>query len=64
MTARKAKAGIKPGVVAAISAALALYGYTVGEGYQVKSITKKDNPWRKAGVMELMLSRELNRDFL
>lgn len=64
MSKRKAKAGIKPEVLAAISAALALYGYTAEAGYQVSSVTKAGNPWKKAGLVDLMLARDLNRDFL
>lgn len=60
----KAKAGIKPEVLAAITAAMALYGYSADKGYQISNVTKNDNPWRKAGIVEIMLGRELNRDFL
>jgi len=64
MSASKTKAGVKPEVLAAITAALALYGYTADKGYQISNVTKSNNPWRKAGIVEIMLGRELNRDFL
>lgn len=65
MSKSKAKAGIKPEVLAAISAALALYGYSAEAGYQISSVTKSGNPWKRAGIVELMLSRDLTmRDFL
>ncbi len=57
------KASIKPEVLAAITAALALYGYSADK-HQISKITKGINPWRKAGIVELMLSRELLRDFV
>lgn len=64
MSAAKTKAGLKPEVLAAITAALALFGYSADKGYQINNVTKSDNPWRKAGIVEIMLGRELNRDFL
>ncbi|NLJ76192.1 MAG: hypothetical protein GX325_02900 [Peptococcaceae bacterium] len=65
MTKRKNEAGIKPEVLAAISAALALYGCSVEAGYQVSSITKAGNAWKRAGIAELMLGRDLTmRDFM
>jgi hypothetical protein len=59
---RKTKAGIKPKVLAAITAAMALYGYSADK-YQVKRVVKGFDPWRKAGIMDIMLGRELNREF-
>lgn len=65
MAKQKAKAGIKPEVLAAISAALALYGYSAEGGYQVSSVTKVGNAWKRAGLAELMLGRDLSmRDFM
>lgn len=64
MSECKVTAGIKPEVLAAITAALALYGYSAEKGYQISNITKSNNPWRKAGIIELMMGRELNREFL
>lgn len=65
MAKQKAKAGIKPEVLAAISAALALYGYSAEGGYQISSVTKTGNPWKRAGIAELMLGRDLSmRDFM
>lgn len=66
MTKQNAKAaGIKPEVLAAISAAVALFGYSAEAGYQVSSITKAGNAWKRAGIAELMLSRDLSmRDFM
>ncbi|HPZ42375.1 MAG TPA: hypothetical protein PL078_00095 [Bacillota bacterium] len=55
---------IKPEVVAAISVALALYGYSSDKGYQATKITKCQNLWKKAGIIELMLGREINRDLV
>lgn len=63
-SAFEGKAGIKPEVLAAITAALALYGYSADKGYEISNVTKCGNPWRKAGIVEIMLGRELNRDFL
>ncbi|MDD2442897.1 MAG: hypothetical protein PHS52_00140 [Desulfotomaculaceae bacterium] len=65
MSKQNAKAGIKPEVLAAISAALALYGYSAEAGYQVSSVTKSGNPWKRAGIIELMLGRDMTmKDFL
>lgn len=58
MAKGKAKSAVKPEIVAAIAAALALYGYSAETGYQVSSI-KKSNPWKKAGLLEAMLGRDL-----
>ncbi|BAF59546.1 MAG: hypothetical protein HPY89_08415 [Pelotomaculum sp.] len=60
----KEKAGIKPEVLAAITAAIALCCYSAEQGFQIKEVKKGINPWRKAGIVEMMLGRELNRDFL
>lgn len=65
MAKQKAKAGIKPEVLAAISAAVALYGYSAETGYQISSVTKAGNAWKRAGLAELMLGRDLSlRDFM
>jgi hypothetical protein len=56
MVKQKAKAGINPEVLAAITAAVALCGYTAEAGYQVSSVTKAGNPWKRAGLAELMMS--------
>jgi len=66
MAKQKAKAGIKPEVLAAISAAVALYGYSAETGYQVSSVTKVGNAWKRAGLAVLMLGRYLSsmRDFM
>lgn len=61
MAKQKAKAGINPEVLAAISAAVALCGYTAEAGYQVSSVTKAGNPWKRAGLAELMMTV---RDFM
>ena len=37
---------IKPEVVAAISVALALYGYSSDKGYQATRISKSQNLWK------------------
>jgi len=55
---------IKSEVVAAISVALALYGYSSDKGYQATRISKSQNLWKKAGIIEIMLGREMNRDFI
>ncbi|MCL6560035.1 MAG: hypothetical protein K6U74_14845 [Firmicutes bacterium] len=60
----KATDGIKPEVLAAITAAIALCGYSADKGYQISNVTRSNNPWRKAGIIEIMLGRELNRDYL
>jgi hypothetical protein len=62
--AKKAKAGIKPEVLAAIAAAIALYGFSAQEGYQVSKVTMGMSPWRKAGLTEIMLGRDMNRDYM
>lgn len=56
MAKQKTKAGINPEVLAAITAAVAICGYTAESGYQVSSVTKADNPWKRAGLAELMMS--------
>ena len=56
MAKQKAMACISPEVLAAISAAVALCGYTAEAGYQVSSVTKAGNPWKRAGLAELMMS--------
>ncbi|MCL6638213.1 MAG: hypothetical protein K6T80_00850 [Firmicutes bacterium] len=55
--------GIKPEVLVALTAALAAYGYPA-DNYRIARVVKSDNPWRKAGIIELMLGRELNRNYL
>lgn len=62
--ANKTKAGIKPEVLAAITAAIALYGFSTQEISQVRKVTKGMSPWRKAGITEIMLGRDLNRDYM
>jgi len=62
--ANQEKAGIKPEVLAAIAAAIALYGFSAQEGYQVKKVTKGMSPWRKAGIIEIMQGRDMNRDYI
>ncbi|MDD4237092.1 MAG: hypothetical protein PHT62_00855 [Desulfotomaculaceae bacterium] len=62
--AKNAKAGIKPEVLAAITAAIALYGFSAQEGYHVSKITKGMSPWRRAGLTEMMLGRDMNRDYM
>lgn len=62
--ANKTKAGIKPEVLAAIAAAIALYGFSTQEISQVRKVTKGMSPWRKAGITEIMLGRDLNRDYM
>lgn len=56
MAKQKTQAGINPEVLAAITAAVALCGYTAEAGYQVSSVTKAGNPWKRAGLAELMMS--------
>ncbi|OPY59595.1 MAG: hypothetical protein A4E55_00132 [Pelotomaculum sp. PtaU1.Bin035] len=53
------KASIKPEVLAAITAALAVYGYSVDQGYRISNLKKNVSPWRKAGIVEIMLGREI-----
>lgn len=59
----EAKGGIKPEILAAITAAVVLYGYSADK-YRISKVARGINPWRKAGIMEIMLGRELNRDFM
>lgn len=62
--AKGKKSAVKPEVLAAITAALALYGYSAEAGYQVSSI-RKSNPWKRAGMLEAMMGRDTTmRDFL
>jgi len=61
---RKITTGIKAEVMVAITAALVQYGYSLENGYQINNVIRIGNPWRKAGIVELMMSRELNREFL
>ncbi len=56
MAKQKAKACINPEVLAAISAAVALCGYTTEAGYQISSVIKAGSPWKRAGLAELMMS--------
>lgn len=57
--------GITPEILVAITAALAAYGYPAENGYYISSVVKcNNNTWRKAGIVEIMLGRELNRDYL
>lgn len=60
----KTKVGIKPEVMAAISAALTLYGYTAQNGYQISKVTRGFNPWRKAGITEIMLGRDMDKSLM
>ncbi len=50
---------IKPEVLAAIAGALAVYGSPVEQVSQVK---KGFSPWRMAGILEIMLGRELKAE--
>lgn len=62
--AKGKKSAVKPEVLAAITAALALYGYSAEEGFKVSSI-RKSNPWKRAGMLEAMMGRDLTmRDYL
>jgi len=60
----KATDGIKSEVLAAITAAIALCGYSTDNGYQISNVKKSNSSWRKAGIIEIMLGRELNRNYL
>ncbi|MCG9966558.1 hypothetical protein L9W92_00605 [Pelotomaculum terephthalicicum JT] len=51
---------IKPEVLAAITAALAFYGYSADKGYRIASARKMSDAWKKAGIIENMLAREMN----
>ncbi len=53
--------GVRPQVVAAITAALAAAGY-LSTGSQITSIrpVKRTNAWKMAGLRELMLGRDLS----
>jgi len=53
------KASIKPELLAVITAALAVYGYPAGKRYVIGSVTKVVNPWKKAGIIEIMSGRKI-----
>ena len=54
--------GIDPRLVAAIAAALAAAGHFT-EDRQIKHVRAlKMNPWKRAGLLELMQGRELRRE--
>jgi hypothetical protein len=61
MAKQKAKAGINPEMLAAISAAVALCGYTAEAGYQISTVIKAGNLWKRAGLAEQMMTV---RDFM
>jgi hypothetical protein len=50
---------IKPEVLAAIAGVLAAYG---SPAEQVPKAKKGFSPWRKAGILEIMLGRELKAE--
>jgi len=50
---------VKPEVLAAIVGALAVYGYSTE---QVSRVKKGFSPWRMAGILEIMLGRELKAE--
>lgn len=55
--------GVRPAVVAAMCGALLAGGF-IGEGERVVAVRplKKRNPWKWAGLMDLMDSRDLTPD--
>lgn len=54
--------GVDSRLVAAITAALTAAGYLT-EGWQIKQLRAlKMNPWKRAGLLELMQGRELRRE--
>lgn len=62
MAVNKEQAKVDPRVVAAIAAALTAAGYITDER-QIKLIRPaKMNPWKRAGLEELMWGRELRRE--
>lgn len=50
---------IKPEVLAAISAALAVYNCPPGQACRITKVTKRISAWKKAGIMEIMVGREI-----
>lgn len=52
---------VRPQIVAAITAALVAAGY-LSKGSRIASVRslKRMNPWKMAGLRELMLGRDLN----
>jgi len=54
------KRGVKPEVLAAITAALAVYGYSANKSYRIANVRQMIDPWKKAGIIEIMLSREMD----
>lgn len=53
--------GVRPAVVAAICGAL-LAGGLIGERERVVAVRAQKNPWKRAGLLELMDSRDLTLD--
>lgn len=53
---------VKPEIVAAITAALAISGFSPGQGYLVTGVRKKENPWKKAGIKDNIQARQLTMD--
>lgn len=51
---------IKPEVLAAITAALTVYGYSADKGYRIANVRKMSDTWKKAGIIENMLVREMS----
>lgn len=52
--------GVKPEVLAAITAALTVYGYSVDKGYRIVNVRQKINPWKKSGIIDCMLARQID----
>jgi len=51
------KASIRPELLAVFTAALVAYGYPADKSYVISSVTKVVNPWKKAGIIEIMSGR-------
>ncbi|MDD4169516.1 MAG: hypothetical protein PHD36_04530 [Desulfotomaculaceae bacterium] len=50
---------VRPEVLAAITAALAVYNDPSGPAYRITRVSKSSSTWKKAGIMEIMLGREI-----
>lgn len=54
------KGCVKPEVLAAITAALTVYGYSADKGYRITNVRKMNDTWKKTGIIENMLAREMD----
>lgn len=57
---KEGRGDVKPEVLAAITAALAVYGYLENQDYRITTVRQTINPWKKRGIVDNMLVREMN----